>query len=437
MFNKSFKVKKVKNEKNVSDNKIFAKTKNNRLPINLVNKIEEKLESEYMPFYFHDIRTNEIVSFHAFIENISDSYSPEYTSTGGFGRIDDVKAYVKTTRSISLTFTVAAMNKEDHDAMWYYINKLVTMVYPQWTKGEELIVDDTILEQPFSQVPGNSPLIRLRIGDLIKNNYSRFNLERIFGLSDTLVEEYDFSLIEDSEKLLFGSSNDFYNIEISDFDIYNPKFIPQEFSYNNATYYFLSIELQRNDKSGSIKFYKIPLLEHIGSHDYIYKSTNNLNLHSFDTYLELIVNTNQSIQAGKKLSEYKTNDSLFAFLLENKFIIETKDTEYTNLKNRIMRPFDSEGNINNPITQSYESGMSKGLAGHITQLDLNYNDSVWEIKKGSKAPMMVKVTMSFAPIHDIPPGLDYKGMPRAVNYNVGDINLSMFGDPLQKYKGEE
>ena len=51
--------------------------------------------------------------------------------------------------------------------------------------------------------------------------------------------------------------------------------------------------------------------------------------------------------------------------------------------------------------------------------------------------MMVKVTMSFAPIHDIPPGLDYKGMPRAVNYNVGDINLSMFGDPLQKYKGEE
>lgn len=297
MYNTSFKTNAAEySQPTESDHKVFAKTLERYLPIELVNQIEENLESEYVPFYFHDLRTNEILSFHAFIENISDSYSPEYTSSGGFGRIDDVKAYVKTVRSISLSFLVAAMNELDHQYMWLYLNKLTSMVYPQWTKGEELIIDDLVLQQPFSQVPGNSPLIRLRIGDLIKNNYSRFNLERIFGFDD----------------------------------------------------------LKQPPKVG------------------------------------------------------ETSASL---------------AENINKKNDLMKPFVNDSfDVNNPITQAYESRMSKGLAGHITNLDFNYADAVWETKKGSKAPMLVKVTLQFAPIHDIPPGLDYKGMSRAINYKVGDIN---------------
>lgn len=84
--------------------------------------------------------------------------------------------------------------------------------------------------------------------------------------------------------------------------------------------------------------------------------------------------------------------------------------------------------------------MSKGLAGHITSLSFDYANYTWEIDEGSKAPMMVKVSIQFAPIHDIPLGLDYKGMPRAINYTVGEINRSMFGEPgnpLQKYKISE
>ena len=50
-----------------------------------------------MPFYLHDLRTNEIIAMHAFLDQISDSFSPEYTSSSGYGRIDDVKHYVKTT----------------------------------------------------------------------------------------------------------------------------------------------------------------------------------------------------------------------------------------------------------------------------------------------------------------------------------------------------
>jgi hypothetical protein len=314
--------------------KLFAKTQEKYLPIELVNEIEDKLESEYVPFYFHDLRTNEILSFHAFIENISDSYSPEYTSTGGFGRIDDVKAYVKTTRSISLSFLVAAMNELDHQYMWAYLNKLTSMVYPQWTKGEELIIDDLVLQQPFSQVPGNSPLVRLRIGDLIKNNYSRFNLERIFGFDD----------LRPPAKIARTTVPD------------TPDSDPRQ-------------------ARGT---------------------------------LEPDPPNEPSGPTGSARTDAILADS---------------DNQK---KDEIMKPFvDNTFDVNNPITQAYESRMSKGLAGHITNLDFNYADSVWETKKGSKAPMLVKVTLQFAPIHDIPPGLDYKGMPRAVNYSVGDINIKL------------
>ena len=49
---------------------------------------ERLLDAEYMPFYFHDVRTNEILSFHAFLSALSDSFTANYTATDGFGRMD-------------------------------------------------------------------------------------------------------------------------------------------------------------------------------------------------------------------------------------------------------------------------------------------------------------------------------------------------------------
>lgn len=461
MFNRTFKGS-IKNIEPISKKKYFAKTKNNRLPIALVNKIEEKLESEYMPFYFHDIRTNEIISFHAFIENISDSYSPDYTATGGFGRIDDVRTYNKTTRSISLSFTVAAMNKEDHETMWYYINKLVTMVYPQWTKGESLILnyedkkpdeflgpqESLNLEQPFSQVPGNSPLIRLRIGDVIKSNYSRFNLERIFGLNTTATTkgygeiDYEASgitlVLEDFKfASIFPAISGDINVNIADIDMSSKEPVLDPFRFNGKIYHAFGYRVKIKNIVGDLltSFYKMPNFDE----QFIDITYNDLFL-GLESHVNRIFSASRGWESKEQVLEYLVQEK---FLIpDDKLVFKDGDVKkyeksLSDVRNIIMKPFDSEGNINNPITQSYESGMSKGLAGHITQLDLNYNDATWEITPGSKAPMMVKVTMSFAPIHDIPPGLDYKGMPRAVNYNVGDVNLSMFGDPLQKYNGEE
>jgi hypothetical protein len=69
--------------------------------------------------------------------------------------------------------------------MWYKINKFVTLLYPQWTAGDMVSNGEgSQFIQPFSQVIGGSPIVRLRIGDVIKSNYSRFGLARLFGIGD-------------------------------------------------------------------------------------------------------------------------------------------------------------------------------------------------------------------------------------------------------------
>ena len=160
-----------------------------RIPNDIVERMENLLDSEYVPFYFHDLRTNEIVSFHAFLDNLSDSYQPQFTKTNGYGRIDPVQIYRSTTRSIRFSFYVAATSKEDFNDMWFKINKLTSLVYPQWSEGTKLATmageEESTFIMPFSQVLASSPVIRLRVGDVIKGNYSKFNLARIFGVGNT------------------------------------------------------------------------------------------------------------------------------------------------------------------------------------------------------------------------------------------------------------
>ena len=74
--------------------------------------------------------------------------------------------------------------------------------------------------------------------------------------------------------------------------------------------------------------------------------------------------------------------------------------------------------------------MGKGLAGFITDLSFDWAESTWETEPGMRAPQMMKVSVSFAPIHDIPMGLDSDGMMRSVAYNVGDASGMVGHDPL-------
>lgn len=183
---------------------------NNRIPhgagMNLANdseitenpqtlqQIEQRLNAAYVPFYFHDVRTNEVISFHAFLDSLQDGFQADYESVSGMGRIEPVKIYKGTTRSIGMSFWVAALDPQDFDDMWVKINKLVTMVYPQYTEGRKVIDTGYNFVQPFSQMVGASPLVRIRLGNLLRSNYSRFALARLFGAT---LSGADFELEEE------------------------------------------------------------------------------------------------------------------------------------------------------------------------------------------------------------------------------------------------
>lgn len=161
----------------------YIQSLENRLSIDDAKEFERYLNSSYMPFYFHDMRTNEIIAFHAFLNNMSDSFSADWQNTQAYGRVEPVFQYSSTTRELQVDFYVLATNELDHARMWAKINKLITLIYPQYTKGRPLqTTDGKKFIQPFSQIPGASPLFRIRVGDVWKSNYNRFNAMRLFGL---------------------------------------------------------------------------------------------------------------------------------------------------------------------------------------------------------------------------------------------------------------
>jgi hypothetical protein len=434
-----------------------------RLSPEIQKLVEDHLDNEYMPFYFHDLRTNEILAFHAFIDTISDSFSPEYTSSTGYGRIDDVKHYVKTTRSINTTFSLVSYNQDDHDLMWYQINKLVSMVYPQWSKG--IRIKNTAHAYPFTQMPTASPLIRLRIGDVITSNYSKENLARLHSAGRKGgVGRQKVSSIDNKKTRQESQTNtprkilkDYFeaSLKIKDNAYAMPVFYPGsdrsklgESRRDNEDKYFdkkpISKEEYNNLSSENKKKFVAPRMisnkNDSGFVDFQYFTDMDNELHIFHT--EHRVNVVESVDSNCFVAE-RVDDTGKAiskkfYVVKGENIKITKSKEYRNAAGKIVVDAKRNGRINNPFTAAYESSRGEGLAGFITNLDVNYNESTWQTEiKGSRAPMMVKITISFAPVHDIPPGLDHLGEMRAPVYNVGSINRKMFRTPYDDIDANE
>lgn len=458
----------------------FSGTTQKRLSQDVVKKVEKALESEYVPFYFHDIRTNEIISFHAFLDSISDSFSPEYTSTHGFGRIDDVKHYVKTTRSISLAFNIISYNPQDSDFMWYQINKLVSMVYPQWSKGLSSNATGANLEPlmpkdftfPFTQMPTASPMIRLRVGDVIKSNYSEKNISRLHGHKLFLKRSQQKDNPEGTTALTTKKV------------LWNRKRLKKK--HANVPVFFLPNEVIVHYYDTAHEFMTHPLITRSYSYLTINKDELFRNYINFTQVpperLPVIYSASKFELAGdnKKFADFvrknirqaavraggtmssDTEDLILSqysrflrthyvltlgdsFYIINKYFFEVKNDAQTQSVGgqniNVLQNFDKDpivkdtigGKINNAITKAFETSKGKGLAGFITNLSVDYQNSTWstseeENKNNSIAPYSVKININFAPVHDIPPGLDYEGNMRAPIYNVGKLNNLMFGD---------
>ena len=449
---------------NIVDNKRQTQQEKNklnsssRISAEEVRKLENELEAEYVPFYFHDIRTNEIVSFHAFIESIGDDYSASYDSIDAFGRVEPIRIYKGTQRKISLTFIIAATSSSDFQEMWAKINKLTTLVYPQYTEGRrqqtEINGNKYNFVQPFSQMIGAAPLIRIRLGNLLRSNYSRFALARLFGADlpeskfgtensitrlENAAEKYQKeidSLIENAKNTT--DPNNFWNLEEGGIGKVGNRNLPLNATgvtpgqINNADNLVLRyqefekipVKIVRIREDGKYVIEVIPFNEVLNS-GYWGASGMSAEAQS-DLYRELserYANSNDNlfyIEGGRYLtvgSNLKPSEFLKRRLIQKILSgLEVSDTA-----SGLDEFLDPEKNA---LVKSFKSSGGKGLAGFIESMNLDWQDKRWDVTADASAPMMCKVTISFSPIHDISPGLDSQGYNRAPIYPVGPFKHS-------------
>ncbi len=420
----------VKRSKNQTTDKII--TNGIRLDSELVKAVETELDAEYMPFYFHDLRTNEIISFPAFLSSLSDDFTVNYETGEYYGRIDQVKIYKSTQRKIGISFIIAATNDDDFDQMWFKINKLVTMVYPQWTEGTTLNNkgDNVKMIQPFSQLPGASPLIRIRLGDLLRSNYSKFALARLFGVG-TNNFKIDNSITSDNP--------DFAAILTKLEEIYkDPRMAKKGTQYILSPGFYPSINSSGASKD-AISNVMPPVASVLGGNSGEPSPTFNISQPIKVAFIGLDKNQNIIVD----VVDSKVKDSLMITnslvvttnnLSLDKVALESRVQMYADNKNLSQINADVLTNFldanNNSIVRSFESVGGKGLACQIDSMNMGWLDQIpWETAKyGSRAPKMCKISIALTPIHDIAPGIDSSGFNRAPVYNVGDVVRKFGGD---------
>ena len=466
-----------------------------RLSNEYVEFIENELEAEYMPFYFHDLRTNEIISFHAFLGGYTDGFSTDYTSTSAYGRSDDVMIYNKTTRSISFDFTVAATSMQDLDVMYWNVNKLISMCYPQWSRGRKMAnPDGDNFIQPFSQIPTASPMIRVRIGDMLKSNYSKFGLMRNFGLglpssefninqeTDNLAENEKLKAeaeIEAAKEMVIVEGNKTmhalqftetetdisepdYGYAVGDLVLLDPtptKYWPR--TSDGKMGKEQNPSKGPSSKEGRLHTYQnaveVEVIKRVPGpknnpsafDDALKKAEKYPNLDPGNGFLTYLVKIKQNSPAHLSLG-LDIDTGFLHHRAEHGEIIGLSDNGRKRIKDLILQKkleeigapapdisgeerlrqfFDPDKNF---IVRSFESARGRGLAGFITGLNFDWAESTWEIDPGRRAPKMMKLSVSFAPIHDMHLGLDHSGMMTSVPFNVGLLSNAIGGDPYSE-----
>jgi hypothetical protein len=453
---------------------VVKSTTSGRISTTEREKFEEKLDAEYVPFYFHDLRTNEIISFHAFLTSLTDDYAPNWENVEGIGRIDPVVIYKNTHRKISLSFYVVSTSKDDFDAMWVKLNKLTTLVYPQFTRGKTIYDGDTVdtsenvVTQPFSQVVGASPLIRLRLGDLFKTNYSKFNLVKLFGI-DT--DEFKLGDVKNVAKMVqdkVGTINEKISAEYTNY-VFSKIIPPNNYKFAICNGAFCTyMKPNMSGKTGATVSFSTPSKNSVFTYAkefqagvdpvrgmYVKPEIVESTIVGYDgenpivkiefkknvtkEQAKQIAAATEHIDGENRLNKiiggtYKVNKDQLVFTDSTKKFVY--DKYYAQLANEVgTQAFDKIADFmnekKNALVRSFKESGGKGLAGKIDSLNFDWYDRiVWETDNGSTAPMICKVTMGYTPIHDIAPGLDWRGDNRAPIYRVGSAYSST--DALEK-----
>ena len=463
----------------------------NRISQEIVEAYESYVNLEYVPFTIQDLRTNEIISLPAFITNISDDFSADYSNTQGYGRTDPVWIYSKTTRSIQISFVLVAMNEGDFEYMWFVINRLVAMLYPQRSQGRIRTFNAKTKKfvQPFSQTPTASPVIRLRLGELFHTNYTVKRLANLFGDNGVLnlkvdptesaeaIESHRIKVVNAARpNFKVGIEEDLKNSFIKGEAVaptkvwvgagtkvsvlpYGDQLFPskkekQDKLPKNPTDFSINCPLQFEvmellavappvpaaatpKANPPVTTYKGYLLDPEYSDNLVSAfgkgRKNNLKAilnHVAPDAMDITVIL--QIPSAREVTPLEADvEAKLETLLEDTY----KPADFKKLVQGSTEVDEFFTPEKNAIVRSFGSAAGRGLAGVITQMGLDYGSGQWgvDVLKKDRAPKRVDINMTFAPIHDLPLGLDDMGRIMAPSHPVGGLNR----DPRGSYKETE
>jgi hypothetical protein len=112
---------------------------------------------------FHHVPTQRSVFFKAFITAFNETYSSEWSSESVYGRADPIYMFKQTQRKITLAIKIPASSTGEAYENLGKVQSLVQFLYPNYTEVQN------------AASVSQSPLIRLKIMNLIKNTNDEFS----------------------------------------------------------------------------------------------------------------------------------------------------------------------------------------------------------------------------------------------------------------------
>jgi hypothetical protein len=120
-------------------------------------------DRQYFPFLFEtenrskveETKKEQVCQFQATIDNINETFNPNWVSKSFFGRTEQVNTYMQTDRSLSMSFTIFANTIRQLQNVYERVNWLAQQTYGQKQNRDN---------GSFKMIGG--PIIRMTIGDM-------------------------------------------------------------------------------------------------------------------------------------------------------------------------------------------------------------------------------------------------------------------------------
>lgn len=125
------------------------------------------------------IPEEKVLTFPAYIKNVTDTFTPSYDSKQVYGRMDPIPVYQRTTRAISFDLDIPSNGLAHSREIANKLNILVRNVYPSYEKNG------------FVNVISSPPLVRVFFSNFIANKTGDYDLLGYFTSPITIKHELE------------------------------------------------------------------------------------------------------------------------------------------------------------------------------------------------------------------------------------------------------